>query len=147
MSVSKCAPKSVTNEYLRPEVVVGRVDEALRQYLAPLALTTGQATLPGLLDDDWQGWPFGRDLYIAEVFSLIQQVPGVKHVLDVQLSQRPVMPGKEAPPLGQLEDFAGNLLNAGANADNLTLVTGKVLFVPADALLCSLNHDVEVVEL
>jgi hypothetical protein len=84
---------------------------------------------------------------VAELFSVIQQVPGVKHVLDVQIRQRPVLPNKESPPLGQLETFANGAAGTPDQNSTLNLVTGKVLLVPADTLLCSLEHEVELVEL
>jgi len=34
---------------------------------------------------DATGWPFGRYVYRAEVLSLIDQVPGVEHVLGLEL--------------------------------------------------------------
>lgn len=137
----------VASEYVRPEVVIGRVVDALRAYLTPLA-PGDRALLPeGVVAPDWPGWGFGRSLYVAELFSVIQQVPGVKHVLDVQLRRRPVLPSKETPPLGQLEDFAGSAAG-GANANAaLSLVTERLLTVPADTLICSLDHEVELVEL
>jgi predicted phage baseplate assembly protein len=136
----------VVGEYVRPEVVVGRVVEALRQYLTPL--TNVAAALPeGVVGEEWEGWPFGRALYIAELFSLIQQVPGVKHVLDVQLRQRPVLPSRELPPLGQLEDFADAAARRSGASQELALVTGRVLMLPQDALFCSLDHEIELVEL
>ncbi|HXF61446.1 MAG TPA: hypothetical protein VNK95_07505, partial [Caldilineaceae bacterium] len=101
----------------------------------------------GVVEPDWKGWPFGRSLYVAELYSLIQQVPGVKHVLDVQLRQRPVLPAQEAPPLGQLEEFAANSARDGVAERTLTLVTGKVLITSPDTLLCSLDHEIELVDL
>lgn len=137
----------VASDYMRPEIVVGRVVEVLRQYLSPLA-PVGENLLPeGVVEPNWQGWPFGRSLYVAELFSVIQQVPGVKHVLDVQIRQRPVLPSKESPPLGQLEDFATNSANGNGEDPTLNLVTGKMLQITPDAVLCSLNHEVELVEL
>jgi predicted phage baseplate assembly protein len=143
----KIRAEVVASDYVRPEVVVGRVAEVLRQYIAPLA-PTGDSLLPeGVVEPNWQGWPFGRSLYVAELFSVIQQVPGVKHVLDVQIRQRPVLPSRESPPLGQLEDFATSAASARGQDPTLNLVTGKVLQVAADTLLCSLEHEVELVEL
>ncbi|MEX1020457.1 MAG: putative baseplate assembly protein [Litorilinea sp.] len=136
----------VVSEYARPDVVTKRVEEALLAFLSPLRLP-GNAIPTGIVDEDWVGWPFGRDLYIAEIFSLIQQVSGVKHVLDVQMSQRPVVPNSEAPPLGQLEEYPAPVLRNGQAQGGLTPVTGRVLLVPADGILCSLPHQVEIVEL
>jgi predicted phage baseplate assembly protein len=142
----KVRAEVVASDFARPEVVVGRVAEVLRQYLSPLA-PTGENLLPeGVVEPGWQGWPFGRALYVAELFSVIQQVPGVKHVLDVQIRQRPIVPSKESPPLGQLEDFISNGSGSGEDP-TLSLVTGRVLQIPADTLICSLDHEVELVEL
>ena len=123
--------------------------------ISPLALPSGSTLPPGIVDDDWQGWPFGRSLFAAEIFSLVQQVPGVKHVLDIKLSHRPIIPGKEVAPLGQLEEFADNLLSDTAggglrhqtDASTMTEVTEKALMVTADTVLCSLDHEIELVEL
>lgn len=136
----------VVSEFARPDAVTKRVEDALQAFLSPLHLP-GNAIPTGFVEEDWTGWPFGRDLYIAEVFSLVQQVPGVKHVLDVQMSQRPVVPNAEAPPLGQLEEYPTPVLRSGQERSNLTPVTGRVLLVPADGILCSLPHQVEIVEL
>lgn len=135
----------VLDEFSRAEVVVGRVAEVLRQYLTPLSMP-GESLLPeGVVAPNWEGWAFGRSLYVAELYSVIQQVQGVKHVLDVQLRRRDIVPSKEAPPLGQLDRFADSA--AGGADQALTLVTGKVLQVPADTVICSLDHEVELVEL
>lgn len=143
----KVRAEVVASDYVRPEVVVGRVAEVLRQYISPL-LPSGENLLPeGVVEPNWQGWPFGRALYVAELFSVIQQVPGVKHVLDVQIRQRPVLPSKEAPPLGQLEDFATSAAGARPQDTSLSLVTGRVLQIPNDTVLCSLEHEVELVDL
>jgi len=144
----KARAEIVVNDYVRPEIIIGRVVDVLRQYISPL-VSAGENLLPdGVVEANWEGWPFGRSLYIAELFSVIQQVPGVKHVLDVQLRQRPVLPSKEVPPLGQLEDFANSAANVNrASEQTLNLVTGRVLQIPVDALLCSLDHEVELVEL
>jgi predicted phage baseplate assembly protein len=143
----KVRAEIVVSDYVRPEVVLGRVAEVLRQYISPLA-PAGENLLPeGVVEPNWQGWPFGRALYVAELFSVIQQVPGVKHVMDVQLRQRPVLPNKESPPLGQLEDFATNAAGSRGQDTTLNLVTGRVLQIPADTVLCSLEHEVELVEL
>ena len=136
----------VVSDYARPEVVVGRVAEVLNHYLSPLAAANGKTLPEGVVEGVWEGWPFGRSLYVAELFSVIQQVPGVKHVLDVQLRRRAVEPAKESPPLGQLEDFA-DAASRGVGDEALTPVTGRVLQVTPDTLICSLAHDVVVVEL
>ena len=42
-----------------------------------------------------QSAAFGRDLFAAEIISLIQQIPLVKYVLDVEIHQRSMIPVEE----------------------------------------------------
>ncbi len=134
----KVQAEIVPSEYSQPEVVRARVAENLRRFISPLALggETGKED-DDLISDGWEGWPFGRNLYVAEIFSLIQRVPGVKHVLDVQLSTRPVIPGEEIPPLeGVVED------EQEETQTDLTPVKQKVIRVPDDTLLCYLEPEI-----
>jgi predicted phage baseplate assembly protein len=67
-----------------------------------------------------RGWPFGRDLHVSEIFALLQRVPNVEFVDEVQVNVRE--PGRTTgaqPVLGRLD-------------------------VPPQALICSYQHRVEV---
>ncbi len=136
----KVRAEIVPVEYTLPEEVQARVAQTLREFISPLRLGENVESEGAVLPAEWEGWPFGRDLYVAEIFSLIQRVPGVKHVVDVTLSQRPVVPSNEAPSPPEEEE------EGEAKAD-LTPVEGRVIRVPEDTLLCSLAHEIEVVEL
>ena len=35
---------------------------------------------------DSQGWPFGRDVYASEVYAVLERVPLINYVEDVQVS-------------------------------------------------------------
>jgi predicted phage baseplate assembly protein len=131
----------VVSEFSDPEIVRARVADSLKCLLSPLAIGGESQSGEDLLGSDWEGWPFGRDLYVSEVYSLIQQVPGVKHVLDVQLGYRPVIPYNETRPRAEEGE------EGGAAEAALTLLRDKMLEVPFDTLLCSLDHEVKVVEL
>jgi predicted phage baseplate assembly protein len=132
----KVTAEIVPAEYSQPEEVKARVVESLCKFLTPLAMGGEHEELDELMGADWAGWPFGRDLYLAEIYSLIQRVPGVKHVLDVQLSSRSVLPAKENPPE-----------NAAPAGEALKPIKQKVVRVRADTLLCSLAHDIVLAEL
>ncbi|MGC9400745.1 MAG: putative baseplate assembly protein [Anaerolineae bacterium] len=123
-----------------PETVRARVAERLHRFITPLALGDEEA-LSEMTGTAWQGWPFGRDLYVSELFSLIQQVPGVQHVLDVQLAYRDVVPVEEPDPDAEAAEASGETPEA------LTPLEGRRLAVPDDTLLCSLTHTVKVVTL
>ncbi len=83
--------------------------EALYRYLNPF-----------IGGPEGSGWPFGRDLHVSEIFALLQRVPNVEFVDEVQVNVRE--PGRTAgaqPVLGRLD-------------------------VPPQALICSYQHRVEV---
>jgi predicted phage baseplate assembly protein len=126
----KVKARIVPHDYHQPAVVQERVVSELQRYLTPLPLDDQ----PPLLrtGEDWEGWPFGRDLFAAEIISLIQQIPLVKYVLDVEISSRLVVPLIEKRAYDDAE------------APALTPVE-KVLLVPDDGLLCSLEHEIELV--
>ncbi|MCB0208258.1 MAG: putative baseplate assembly protein [Anaerolineae bacterium] len=129
----------VPHEHSRPDAVRYRVLERLKQFVNCLAIDGDREHFDELMTPTWEGWPFGRNLYAAEIFSLIQRVPGVKHVLDVQLWQRPVVPAEELP-LDTEEAIR-------RNETLLTPVEKKGIHVPPDTLLCSLTHQVSIAEL
>jgi len=59
------------------------VAERIREYLDPL-----------LGGPDGLGWPFGRDLYLSEMQSVVQSVPGVEYAQDVTLYQVDIQTGQ-----------------------------------------------------
>lgn len=134
------AAEVVPSDYEAPEVVQARVQAALRRFVSPLALEATGAVASDAMAADWEGWPFGRDLFVSEVYSLIQKVPGVKHVLDVKLLQRPVVPGREGRQPGETDDER-------SSDAQLSPVDSRRLSVPDDTLLCSLDHEIRISQL
>ncbi|NLE99983.1 MAG: hypothetical protein GX601_03310, partial [Anaerolineales bacterium] len=108
----------------------------LRSFLCPLSLASDPEQQQPM-GDGWEGWPFGRNLYVAEIASMIQRVPGVKHVLDVELSTRPVVPSEERSPAEE----------NSVPEEVLQPVEQKVVKIAPDTLLCSLQHEVVLVAL
>ena len=134
----------VASEYHSPEAVRQRVIEALQRFITPLALERPGEQPDELLGADWDGWPFGRSLFLSELFSLVQRVPGVKHVLDVQIAQRRVVPSQEQR---QFADPSVETTALVPVAPDLKAVSGRRLDVPADTVLVSLGHIVKLAEL
>ena len=52
-----------------------RVVDAVRQFLDP---HTG--------GEHGKGWPFGRNVFVSEMFSLLDQLPGVDYVTDLTVT-------------------------------------------------------------
>ena len=57
-----------------PEAVRREVATQMARFLNPLVGGVDQS-----------GWPFGRDLYISEVYAILQRVSGVEYIEDVKL--------------------------------------------------------------
>jgi predicted phage baseplate assembly protein len=129
----KVRARVVVNEFSNPETVITRVDHHLRNFLNPLVPFPEQEEADQLLEKGWQGWPLGKDLFVAEIYSLIQRVPGVRYVMEVEIASRPVDPRSE------------NLITVVQQP--LTPLGDKVLWVSSDAQVCSLEHEVIPVDL
>lgn len=128
----KVKARIVPQDFIQPEDVAWRVDRELHRYLSPLPLDESNPRLQA--GEKWEGWPFGRDLFAAEIISLIQQVPSVKYVMDVEIYTRPVIPAEE------------NAMFDDTPSSPLTRLE-KVLRVPEDGLICSLEHEIETISL
>ncbi len=119
----------VAAQFTDVRLVQERVELRLQQFLSPLAWEE-DVTFSEQVGHTWEGWPFGRALYLSELFSIVQQVPGVRHVLDVQIAYREITPRED--------------INV---TTELTRLDGRVLTITEDTLLCSLTHNVEVTTL
>lgn len=114
----------VAQEFASEADVVKEVTEALARFLCPLKSETVD-------DETSQGWPFGRNVFSAEVVSLIQKIPTVKYVLDTDIYWRAVSPMNE---IG--DEFNGE--------DGILQPVNKMLAIPPDGLVCSLRHEITV---
>ena len=133
----KATVKIIPGQDVWPDAVRSDVIESLESFITPLAI------------DGREGWPFGQDLYVAEVYSLIQQVPGVKHILEVRLDYRPVNPSREQPPpVRAFEESSSqeeDVVDQAVVEESLIPVEQGMIQVPDDTLLCSLKHEVVIV--
>ncbi len=126
----------VPSPYGAPEQIRRRVSQTLYRYLAPLPQSGEEdVNLPEYLAPAADGWQFGRDLYQTEIYALLQQVPGVRHVKNVKVAYRLVQPDHEPTPDTESDNTP---------PDPVALDT-PVLAIPADTLLVSLDHTVILV--
>lgn len=132
--VQVCA-EIVVNDFSSPEMVRARVESILTRFLSPLPLPDGEGEVEALLPQSWEGWEFGRGLFAAEISSLIQRVPGVKYLVDMQLFTRPVDPERERLRVAEID-----------SEDPVQPVEDRVLWIPDNGLVCSLAHKVSVVD-
>jgi len=85
------------------------IGKALRDYLDPLH---------GGPEGD--GWPFGRDVYVSELYRLLEKVPGVDYVTAITLSS--TLPAGGAPrsvPGDELWHEAGDQIGIALTAHHL----------------------------
>jgi predicted phage baseplate assembly protein len=130
----------VAEQHFPADVVRSQVLEALRTFLSPLSILEQGSFLQEILGENWEGWPFGRHLYLSEIHSLLQQVPGVRYVSDIRVEQRRVLPVREQPVTDDL-----TLVRSEIDLGPLRSVD-QILPILADGLLCSLDHQIHVVD-
>ncbi len=114
----------VPQEFANDSDTATEVTEVLNRYLCPLKSETVE-------DETSRGWEFGRNVFNAEIVSLIQKIPSVKYVLDTEVEWRRVSPMNEVN-----DEFGGDVM--GLQPVN------KMLSIPADGLVCSLRHEIVV---
>jgi hypothetical protein len=50
--------------------------QAIEDFLSPLPTSNSQ------------GWPFGRNVYVSELYELLEQVEGIDYIPDIELSSQ-----------------------------------------------------------
>lgn len=123
--------------------VAQRVGEALRAHITPLAADAPPARAQSENPYDGsrpshapvisthpeprrEGWEFGAELRATDLYGLVQNVPGVRRVLEIGLAQVSID------------------IDASDAIDCPDRRAEAWIFVPRNALLCSLEHAVEV---
>ena len=129
----------IAEDHLNPDIVRVRVIEALRAFLVPLPLDGKAEFIESVIGGRWDGWPFGRDLYLSEILALLQKVSGVRHVRDVQAESRRVLPAREQPPT---EETPISEIDRGLDAPT---PIRQMLSVGGDAVLCLLEPSITIV--
>lgn len=135
------------------KIVRERVNRVLKLYLSPFPLEKAELDLlkkedlksaseedvqDEWLKPEWQGWPFGRMLYVSELYAFIQKIRGVIHVLSVQLSSQ-----EAAQPKSREDSDEVQVSGAETSPVLIPVFDGK-LQVPAGATLCSFEHEIQV---
>jgi hypothetical protein len=88
--------------------LVARAQKAVTDFLDPL---TG--------GPDGEGWPFGRDVYVSELYQLLEAVPGVDHVPDVALASVCPEGAPRCVPAVELRHASGDPVGLGLGAHHL----------------------------
>jgi hypothetical protein len=98
-----------------------RVREALKNYLDPI------------VGRDGSGWPFGRNVYVSEIYRLLDTLPGVDFVRRTRVANT----SEYFDELGTTEAFADRLVrNADAELISVTLEPDElVAFQLADSVI------------
>lgn len=97
-------------ERLEAAVVRQRAEDALYDFLHPL-----HGGMEGV------GWPFGRDLYIADVYAVVHSVPGVEYISEAKIFPIELRSGKIGEPVSSISVPEGGLV---ASYRHLVVVQG-----------------------
>ena len=93
------------------EQIKPRVENALQKFLQPLG------------GDNENIWPFGRNIFVSEIYQLIDQIPGVDYVKSINL--QPEFPGRRI----EAKDDKGNNIFVGIEVKQYELVELKEIQV------------------
>jgi predicted phage baseplate assembly protein len=80
-------------------LVALRAQQALNRYIHPV-----------LGGPEGNGWPFSRELYLGEVYSILQQVEGIQVIEEVSLYHVDPNNGASGPPTTRISPGAGGIL-------------------------------------
>jgi hypothetical protein len=124
---------------VQAEIVVARRADTPEEAVRARVL----AALGGFLDPltggpEGRGWPFGRDVYVSELYQLLEKIPGVDFVPDLQLASVCPDGAKRCIPARELWHDRGDFIGLGLSAHHLpwALVADTGLFVaPAAAFV------------
>ena len=95
---------------LEAATVRQRVEDELYRFIHPL-----------IGGRDGKGWPFGRDLYIADVYAVVHDVPGVEFISEAKLFPIDIATGKLGEDTIHIEVPEGGLI---ASYRHLVVVEG-----------------------
>ncbi|HVP54603.1 MAG TPA: hypothetical protein VMU45_06350 [Candidatus Eisenbacteria bacterium] len=70
------------------ELVVARMADVLESDLRPQIENALKGFLAPMRSNAGDGWPFGRDVFVSEVYDLLEKIPGVDFVTDVMLTSQ-----------------------------------------------------------
>jgi len=126
----------VVDDFNTPEVVLSKLLRCLQDFLSPIPLLEEGSELRNLFIENKEGWEFGRGLFLAEISSLIQRVPGVKYVMGVKVFTRAIDPEHEGLRIADIDP-----------EEPLTQLTEPVLWLSENGLICSLAHEINIVDM
>jgi hypothetical protein len=70
------------------ELVIARMPDVLEDDLRSLAEQALRSFLTPVRSDQSNGWPFGRDVFVSDVYDLLERIPGVDFITDVMLTSQ-----------------------------------------------------------
>src|SRR5262249_31878234 len=97
---------------VRVQVTVRLLPDALESQVRPRATDAITTFLDPIVGRDGTGWPLGRNVYVSEIYRLLDTLPGVDFVrrtVDSATSQ-------ELDDLATTSDFASRLVRTDAGA-------------------------------
>src|SRR5262249_13997021 len=71
--------------HVTAELVVARNPDAVETALKDAINRTLTSLLNPLPSDAGEGWPFGRDVFVSEVYEALEEIPGIDFITDAML--------------------------------------------------------------
>jgi hypothetical protein len=115
-----------------PEAAVREsIAKELGRFLDPLVGGAGAGGAAGSAGGAGEGWPFGRDVYVSEIYQLLEKIPGVDYVPSVDLSSECPPASPRCVAAAGLWHDNGDFIGLGLRAHHLpwALIDPDSLFV------------------
>jgi hypothetical protein len=71
--------------HVSAQLVIARNSDALDADLNSAITASLTSLLNPLSSDQGEGWPFGRDVFVSEVYETLERIPGIDFITDVML--------------------------------------------------------------
>src|SRR5262249_48087575 len=72
--------------HVSAQLVIARSSDALSSDLTQAINGSLASLLNPLPSESAEGWPFGRDVFLSEIYETLQKIPGIDFITDVMLT-------------------------------------------------------------
>jgi hypothetical protein len=127
--------------HVNATLLIARNPDAVEEDLRNAIKAALAALLSPLPSDGSQGWPFGRDVFVSDIYRTLETIPGLDFVADVALDSKPTDDGKcvVAAPIWHAD---GDLIGLTVEQHHLAVFESADIVIAANAAFVSVELSV-----
>lgn len=128
--------------HVSTQLVIARNSDAVQTDLSAAIDAALTSLLNPLPSDNGSGWPFGRDVFVSEVYQMLEKLPGIDFITDVMLGSS-CTPGDDkcviANPIWHAE---GDLVGLSIQEHHLPVFDHADIVIAPNAAFITVNLSV-----